>query len=611
MKTKLSPEGRVFFGLLALLSLIVFILFVAMPLGRRHGPGVVAYVRERIGPKPTPTIVIRVPTRTSVPPATKSAIAVATSTSFVPARTSVTPVVVKTTDTPVLVPPETKTTKQLPVVEVGIVVYAPYSSFIGATYFDQDWGVEIRVVNLTGKEALQCEWVRGEAVEGELEPPGPEVVARLLCTTLDSARFCPECVVPLAIDNSVGADAIVVKGEIKNWNDIFKYKAVGTGCSVSQYFISTLAWAMGEKLSNWIPADDAEPAMNQWLADPNIKTAVLWEPYVSDALQQMPGSWIALSTKSWTGIWDVVVTKRGDFNQAVYGALAAYVQFLNLQMRNQAEAWNVLTDWANQNKESGALGYDNSDEFYGDLALTAQATLRDNIQLFVLDPEVLTQRIKEVNEVMSLYPCLDEDGKPLRLPPLQEPKDMLDRRYIERLRAENSLDTADRPINDRISLSRVAPLEGEVSKEVERVIARSEDVFIEFESDSADFKFPRQAEETIEKIYVRLLRLTKQTILDLTGGYAMPKGCMEMNPTTKQWQPCTDVVGRDLAIRRANKVRDILINLYGIPQERVRLTTDQGGNIVVRQPVHRDTRDVNLMSQDRRVEGRIIFIAGQ
>lgn len=568
-----------------------------------------AKARFGLGPKPAVAVSPTIPTK----PITVVTIKPTDTPKPKPTETPKPAVVTVSTNTPVPVatntsaPPKpvSPTPKVLPVVEVGLVVYAPYASFVGAVLFGEQWGVQIKIVNLTGLEAEQCNWVKGI-----YDPPKPEVVVRLLTTTHNSARACEGVEIPFAIDRSAGTDAIVVKTEIKSWNQIFTNKIIGTGyCSVSEYLIKSFAWALGEKIPNWVPADDAEPALNEFVSDPTIKSAVLWEPYVSDALAQVKGSWVALSTKNWSGIWDVVVTpSHPDFNENIFRALAAYCQFLKLEMENQNLAWEILAKWAAENPESGALGYDKAEDFYGDLAGVAQATLKDNIRLFLVDPQVMELRLQEVEQVMAEYPCLDDEGRPVSLPRLQGP--MLDQRYVRRLRDERLLETNAQPVNTDISIVRAAPLEKEFSSELARVIGQTEDVFIEYVEDLTDFKDSKDAEQKIEKTYVRVLRLSNNTIMDLIGGYAMPAGCMEKAPGGG-YRPCTDEAGRLLAIQRAEKVRKILVEEYKIPENRVRLAQNEKGEIIIRQPANRGTRDVNLMSQDRRVQGRVLFIAGQ
>ena len=483
-------------------------------------------------------------------------------------------------------------TAALKKVQVGLVVFAPYSTMIGATKYAEQWGIEIEIVNLTGLEAQQCDWVKGKFDP----PPVPELVAgRILLTTHNSARMCEGVAIPLVIGQSAGTDKIIVKPDIKNWDQIFDAPVVGTGfCSVSQYYIDTFAWALGKNLPNWIPADDAEPALEQWKKDQTIKSLVVWEPYGGMALEAVPGSWVALSSERWAGIFDVAVIKKdSNINDSIYSVLAAYMRFLKLEMEDANSAWNYLVEWEAKHSEMGALGYDNKEDFFADLAGEAQATLDNNISLFLVDTGVLVRRLQEAEEVLTSFPCKDDSGKPIALPKVN-PLQMLDSRYVERMKSEASLQTKATPLNVNIRLTTSLPLAEAISGS-EKIVATLPSAYIEFMPDSADYKAETAAKETIEKKFVSVLRLTDNTVLYLKGGYAMPGGC----------QGCTDAGGVEWAIKRAEKVRQTIIHQYNIPETRVKLTKD------VRPPKYRDSFDQNLVREDRRVEATLVTVGGQ
>jgi hypothetical protein len=504
-----------------------------------------------------------------------------------------TPVAVKIATT---VPKEAETAtpvvkKNLPKVQIGVISFAPYAQFVGAREFGEAWGVEIEIVMMTGGEESQCAWVKGE-----LDPPELGV-SRLLLTTHNSAYVCGDMKVVWVIGQSNGTDGLLVRlDSVKTLNDVFLYPVTGCGYgSVSEYFVKLIAWALQIEKIQWIPQEDAGPAKDAFIADPSIKTAALWEPHLSAGKIAVEGSDILLSTKSWAGIFDVVVMKSDEqFNENIARALGAYVQFLNLQMKNFDESWNLMYS---QDDTFDMVGYaqDEKDFFEADLAGEAQATLKNNIALFLTSPEVLKTRFDEVSKVLSVYPPLDKDGRVKQITQVASDS-YIDSRYVVWLREQASLETNDEPINPNIILSENIPLDKVGEQVTKKLIAQLADVYFEFIGGSTDFVSENSTKSLLNKVIVPITRLMpRDFVIELTGGYAMPTPC----------QGCTDEGGVSLALQRAEKVKQTLVNEYKIPANRIVVSQN------VRSPEFRGTTDPVQAASDRRVQVRVYQIIGQ
>lgn len=583
---RLKPAGIVLLVCLVLLVLIgAYLVFVPMLRSAIQRP-TTAIALETATSVPQPTVVQTKPT----------AIQAATAT---PATPKATAQQATATPAPTTAPQVTVTSASTwPVVEIGIIApFAPYAIAPGATFFGNEWEVTIRVVDLSGTgEEHQCLWLREEE-----DKPGPEVKGRILFTTLNSARLCPGVTIPMLIGQSRGTDAIVCRPEIQELNEIFRQPSTGAGYgSVSEYYLKSLAWALGETVTKFIPQDDAGPALDAWTADPKIKCAALWEPHVSKALENVPGSWKALSSESWTGLWDVMVIQQTqEFNEPLARAMGACQSFVKLQTEEFDRSWETLASYP----EAAHVGYgDDIEAFKADLGGEAMATFADNVSAFLVERKMLLTRINETESVVTTFPVIGKDGKIRNLPPASA-ESYLDDRYVKRLREErgSSLETKARPLNPNISLAVSASLGQTVGKASERVIAQVPDVYIEYVGNSSDFVNEQEARRIIEQIYLPSLRLFDDTILELRGGYAMPANC----------SGCTDEGGRRLAIDRVDKVYKYLTELYGVPVDRVRLAKNPDGSYNIREPQYRGTSDQKLMASDRRVEGKLLRVVGQ
>ncbi len=481
-----------------------------------------------------------------------------------------------------------------PKIQVGTVQFGSYMTAIGATKYAKDRGVTIELVDLTGEEATQCDWVAGRLPN---DKPA-QGVTRILFTTHNAARVCQDVKIAMVIDQSSGADMFVTRPDVADFATIFKNPVImAGGCSVSEYLYRTVAWTFGAlDGGNLRLTDGPDQAVQTFRADPSIKTLVSYVPSATDALSQNAGSKSFLTTETWAGILDVAVIKsESGVNDTTKRFLLAWYDFLKLEQENFDEAWKVLEGWHKDNRETTLIRDYDRDVLRDELTnYVAQATLVDNVKMMVQDTKVLEARLSEVDAVQREFPCSRLGQVPL--PSSFSPREMIDGRYIQAIQNDGKIQTTARRLSKRgITLSTLVPLDQTLSSASEKLIGELASVRIEFIADSDQFRDENAAREVIERNFVPILRLTNNTVLELVGGYAAPRGCID----------CTAASGRDIALRRAQRVVDYIAQEFGVDKKRLRVSQ------TVREPQFRDSADPRQVVEDRRVEGKLLVVGGQ
>ncbi len=480
-----------------------------------------------------------------------------------------------------------------PKIQVGLAQFGTYLSAVGATKFADSRGVSITLVDLSSDIDKQCDWVAGRLPN---DKPA-QGVTRMLFTTQNQARLCDGVQAVMVIDQSSGADQIITRPEITNFNQLLSAPvSLAGGCSVSEYLYRTLAWAFGStNNANLKLATGAPEAQTNFAKDPSIKTLVTYVPFTDDAMK-VSGSKKFFDTEHWAGIVDMAVIKAdNNTNPAVQRFMAAWFDFVKLEQENYDQAWPILDEYHKSHREETLIGDYTHDALKDELTnLVAQATYQDNLRMMVQDTNVLQARFNEVDAIQREFPC--SQGGQVAKPSSLSVKQMIDGRYIQALQNDQKVQTSAKPLSKRrVTLSTTVPLEQALSSSSQQLIGQLSSVYVEFQPDSDQFVDENDARDKIERNFAAILRLTNNTKLALLGGYAVPFGCTN----------CDDVSGSELAKKRSARVAQLLTEELKIPKERVTVASD------VRKPANAGSRDPALVAQDRRVEGSLLVVGGQ
>lgn len=143
----------------------------------------------------------------------------------------------------------------------------------------------------------------------------------IVCATIDSylvngmSADYPGVIV-FGIDESYGGDAVIAREGIATLDDLRgeEIKGAFVGFSPSEFLLkSQVAHFELENLKNNLPGfrtDDAQTAYNR-LKKGDVDFAVLWEPFVSKALREIPGASRLIDTRHARGIvYDVAIASR-------------------------------------------------------------------------------------------------------------------------------------------------------------------------------------------------------------------------------------------------------------------------------------------------------------
>ena len=485
---------------------------------------------------------------------------------------------------------------------MGTLGYGTYLTPIGATKFMAERGIQIELVDVLGQEGIQCDWIAGRPTGDPNYPQAEPNVSRLLLTTQNAFRLCEGVKAVMVVDQSAGVDMLVTRGEITTFAQIFDNIVTVQGeCSVSEYLFKSVASSFGivrnEDLKLQL-TDAVDQAGEKFVNDPSVKTLATYEPYASDALKGVSGSKQFLTTANWAGILDVGVVKAtSTVDPTIQKFIAAWFDYVKLQSQNYDEAWKVLEQYSKDHptEDTFIKGVYDKDILKDELQnLVAQASYADNVQMLIKDTSVIEARLSEVDRIQQELPCTRQGKIPQ--PSSFSTKDMIDNRYIAALQNDSKVTSSPtRTISkNRLTQSTTVPLETAVGGANEVLVGQLQDLFIEFKPDSTDFVNESDARSKIERQFVPILRLSNNTVIELVGGFAAPGSQCPTNCPA-------DPVGEQLAVARAAKVKQILVEL-GVDPNRIRV------NPVARKPT---TGLASQAGKDRRVEAKVIIVGGR
>jgi len=388
-----------------------------------------------------------------------------------------------------------------------------------------------------------------------------------LATTLDATRKCGEGVaVAIPIGQSAGNDAIVVKEGVETWNDVFEHAVAFTGYSVSEYMACFASHTANEPMRQPIRFDDASEAVDAWLnsgPEQNIQSVVAWEPEVSRALANQPGSRVILSSSDVRILWDVIEFSRASVNDAAApfeAFTSAYYQALLDLVDDPRGAFDDIALWAEGDVANAALmSVDSADDFVADLDNEAFATLRDAAVLMD-ERDTLLNRLDEA-EFYWTY-CGVE------VPPVEDLEELVMPEFVIEARQDSGLLGAPgrRPSEAVFQISDFTDASVVTDQQIEAArVLFATGVDIEFAPNRTDFRNPEAAYETLENA-VRFLRTCTDCVLEVQGGAAYPgeRVCPDCKPEDSD----------ELAVARGRRVYDELRLRFDVPEAQLRFVEE-------------------------------------
>ena len=447
----------------------------------------------------------------------------------------------------------------------GVVDFPSYDASIGAIYFGPQNGVEIQVVNLTGqKESDLCKWLLTD--DGQL---------RVLFDTPNSPVACSGAKAAIRavawVDKSDGADGMVCRKEVTSWNQALGGAVIGAGdFSVSQVAWYQMNYALQNPPGQYISADDAGPAHDRFMSDAGVPCAVLWEPWISGNDQvkgalSLPGAHLLWSSKAWSGINDIIEYRyQGDVSPVIRAGIKSYFQFLKLLQEDRNKAWDILATITNAGQDDHVFSYQNKDDFYHDLALTAQTTIDQNRSVFGGEDQAFAiARFDEMKEIIKLSNGAVKDGsngQSIDVSRLPESSQFFDARFIQSLAADPDVQSQAKPINPNFNTKVIGSLKTDIQNEAfQTSIGQLKALFIEYGPNSDVMLDRRAAAVQINTVVVPLLRLCSGCSVRIIGRYALPTTCVD----------CTVEGGRALATQRALALRRFMEGAFGADQNGV------------------------------------------
>ncbi len=211
------------------------------------------------------------------------------------------------------------------------------------------------------------------AVRFEMEPDFQKRFEKLasgecemVCATIDSFLVNARTsnfpgVIVFGIDESYGGDAVIGVKEVASIDDLRAETATGAfvGFSPSEFLLKSQIAHFG--IENLKPklagfrTDDASAAFKK-LKSGQANFAVLWEPFVSKALQEIPGAQRIMDTRQARGvIYDVAIASRGmvaEKPEVVREITNAYFATLNHYLSNEGAFKELAKEDSGESREN-------------------------------------------------------------------------------------------------------------------------------------------------------------------------------------------------------------------------------------------------------------------
>lgn len=404
----------------------------------------------------------------------------------------------------------------------------------------------------------------------------------VLATTLDglAKQSDPNIgAITAIIDESAGADKLVVKPEINTINDLRGRRIAYSVESVGEYFVyySLSLAGLNPQDVQLVPANSVADAVALYTSG-QVDAVSAWEPDVLDA--EAAGGKVLIASDKLRAIVDVLVTSRNAINTKPEGVQAFHDAWF--------EALKLMTDAPDQ-AEQALLEWGNPDWSYitapGDLQVSleklAQAPLGANLLAFQ-NSATLVARLTEARDVWA------RAGQATNVVNLN---DLVVGNYIQTSSANQQLYSAQPPVNSsflltaRVTLPQLSPEEIGAAQAVVTLPLEQ----INFEPDS--LRLTEQSQNDLLNQVVPVLR-TSQLYIKIDGSSAWP------GPEGRFSYEQIQQFARD----RANSVATFLVT-NGIDPSRVVVGTID--------PQFPNSVDESQLAQDRRVRFTLITAGGR
>src|SRR5205085_1561042 len=170
---------------------------------------------------------------------------------------------------------------------------------------------------------------------------------------------------------------------------------------------------------------------------------------------------------AWSGINDIIEYRyQADVSPLIRAGVKSYFQFLKLLAEQPDKAWDVLATITNAGQDDKVFSYQNKDDFYHDLALTAQATFDQNRSLFGGgDQAFVVARFDEMKEIIKLSNGAVSDGsngRPIDATKLPDSSQFFDTRYVQSLATDADIQSAAKPVNTNFNTKVIGSLKTDI-----------------------------------------------------------------------------------------------------------------------------------------------------
>lgn len=361
----------------------------------------------------------------------------------------------------------------------------------------------------------------------------------VIATEFQNNSDMSDCRYFLKLNNSFGADAIVVDGSIQTVADLKGKSVAFAKQTASQTLLNAVLESNGLTFNdiNIIDVSDGIAAAESFKADKTIKACVTWSPSDVDCANSRKGAKILTSTK------DVPIVTDG---------LLAKAEWLDSNKENVKKFVSAIL-WANAEVSNNSAAMDEAIKLFADgyqfpideakicATKVKYSTLADNINFFGLNPSFTGITAENIyNKMGRVYTSLGVIKG--NIIPFRK---VADSSIIEGLMASNDIDNDQKPMEEK----KFTP----VTKELEQAKTfSSKKVVIEFpvNSDVLD----ATAKSMVDSEIVDIVREFANLRIKLVGNCD--------NTGSNQ-------INKPLSLKRANAVKDYLVREYSIDANRI------------------------------------------
>ncbi len=203
----------------------------------------------------------------------------------------------------------------------------------------------------------------------------------------------------MQVDWSRGGDVIIAKRGINSINDLKGKRVAVTEPSPSQTLLVSALEAAGLQYSDVQIVAASDPVVaSQTFQAPNVDAAVVWSPFHLEAIRNIPGSKVLLSTKEQSHIIADIMFAKDDYIQrhrdqinAFYAGWMRGVAELQSNTSNQEKAARILAEF---------LEFP-IDDAKGAMADVHWASQGDNVDFFGLNPDYKGMKGGDLYEKMN------------------------------------------------------------------------------------------------------------------------------------------------------------------------------------------------------------------